>query len=173
MRWFLAVLAVLAAVVVLVVVVGMLLPKGHVARSHATIDASPDAVWHTLTDVEGFPAWRADVARVELLASRNGHKTWREIGKHGTITFEEELAEAPRRLVGRIADPELPFGGTWTYDVAPDAGGTRVTITEDGVVHNPIFRFMSRYVFGHHATQEAYLRALAKKFGREATPVRG
>jgi uncharacterized protein YndB with AHSA1/START domain len=173
MRWILAVLTALVAVAVLVTTIGMLLPKEHTARSHARINAPPDSVWRALTDVEAFPSWRGDVSRVEMLPSPNGHKTWREIGKHGTITFEEIVAEPPRHLVGRIADANLPFGGSWTYDVVPDGSVSRVTITENGTVHNPLFRFMSRYIFGHHATQEAYLRALGRKFGHEAMPVRG
>ena len=173
MRWLLVVLAALAGIVLLVVVAGMLLPKEHTARSHAAINAPPDSVWRALTDVAAFPTWRDDVSRVEILPTTNGKKAWREVGKHGTIAFEETVAERPRRLVARIADPSLPFGGTWTYDVAPETAGSRVTITEDGVVHNPVFRFMSRFVFGHHATQEAYLRALGRKFGHDATPVRG
>jgi uncharacterized protein YndB with AHSA1/START domain len=173
MRWILTIVAVLVGVVLLVAIVGTLLPKEHTARSHATIKAQPDSVWRALTDVEAFPSWRGDVSRVEMVSSASSRKTWREIGKHGTITLEEVVAEPPRRLVGRIADPNLPFGGTWTYDVTPDGGGTRVTITEEGVVHNPVFRFMSRYIFGHHRTQEAYLRALGRKFGHDATPVRG
>jgi uncharacterized protein YndB with AHSA1/START domain len=173
MRWILTVVGVLAAVVAIVVVVGMLLPKEHTARSHATFDAAPDSIWRVLTDVEAFPAWRGDVSRVELLPPSNGHRSWREIGKNGTITFEEVAAEPSRRLVSRIADPNLPFGGSWTYDVVPDSNGTRVTITENGIVYNPVFRFMSRYVFGHHATQEAFLRSLGKKVGQNVTPVRG
>lgn len=172
MRWILTVLGVLAAVVLIVVVVGMLLPKEHTARTNATFNAAPDSIWRALTDVEAFPSWRGDVSRVELLPSSNGHRTWREIGKNGTITFEEVAAEPSRRLVSRIADPNLPFGGSWTYDVARDANGTRVTITENGIVHNPVFRFMSRYVFGHHATQEAFLRSLGQKVGHNVTPVR-
>jgi uncharacterized protein YndB with AHSA1/START domain len=173
MRWLMILLAAVAGLVVLVVLTGMLLPREHTARSHASIPAPPDAVWRALTDVESFPSWRRDVSRVEPLPPSNGRRMWREIGTNGTITFEEVLAETPRRLIARIADPSLPFGGTWTYDVAPDGTGSRVTIREDGVVHNPVFRFMSRFIFGHHATQEAYLRALGRKFGYDATPVRG
>lgn len=172
MRWLVVVLAAIVALVLLVVVVGILLPREHTARSHATINAPPDSVWRALTDVAAFPTWRDDVSSVEMLPSTNGQRAWREIGKHGTITFEETAANPPRRLVARIADTGLPFGGSWTYDVAPELAGSRVTITEDGVVHNPVFRFMSRFVFGHHATQEAYLRALGRKFGQAATPVR-
>jgi hypothetical protein len=89
------------------------------------------------------------------------------------VVYEEVEADPPRRLVARIADPSLPYGGSWTYVVAPERDGSRVTITEDGVVRNPIFRFVSRFVLGHHATQDAFLRALGRRFGQEATPVRG
>ncbi|MFN2565083.1 MAG: SRPBCC domain-containing protein [Gemmatimonadaceae bacterium] len=173
MRWPAVVLVALAGVPIVVVGVGFLLPKEHTATSHATIKAPPDSVWVALTDVDEFPAWRDDVARVEVLPRRDGHKIWREFGKADAVTFEEVEAVPPRRLVARIADPSLPFGGSWTYVVAPEDGGSRVTITEEGVVHNPVFRFVSRFVLGHHATQEAYLRALARRFGHDATPVRG
>jgi hypothetical protein len=65
----------------------------------------------------------------------------------------------------------LPFGGRWEFDITPaGADASRVTITERGWVSNPIFRFVSRYVMGHTASLEAYLRALGKQFGSEPTP---
>jgi hypothetical protein len=76
-----------------------------------------------------------------------------------------EQAVPDRLLVGRIADANLPFGGSWTYELAPDAGGrTTLTITEDGEVYNPIFRFMSRFVMGHDATIKQYLSDVGKRF---------
>ena len=54
--------------------------------------------------------------------------------------------------------------------LAAENGGTRVTIREDGEVSNVLFRFMSRYVFGHTATMDSYLTALAKRFGEEVVP---
>jgi hypothetical protein len=45
-----------------------------------------------------------------------------------------------------------------------------VTITERGLVGNPIFRFVSRFVIGQTATMDSYLRALGKRFGEEVTP---
>jgi uncharacterized protein YndB with AHSA1/START domain len=171
MRWLFIVLGAIAGVPIVIVVVGLLLPKEHTATSHATISAPPDSVWNALTEVDEFPAWRDDVSRVEVLPSRDGHRIWREMGKHDVVTYEEVEADPPRRLVARIADPSLPYGGSWTYVVAPDAGGSRVTITEDGVVYNPVFRFVSRFVFGHHATQDEYLRALGRRFGQDASPV--
>ena len=43
--------------------------------------------------------------------------------------------------------------------------GTRLTITERGEVYNPIFRFLSRFVFAQTATMESFLRGLGGKFG--------
>ena len=62
----------------------------------------------------------------------------------------------------RIADPELPFGGTWTYELKPEGTGTRLVITERGEVYNPIFRFMSRFVFSRTATMEKMVADLEK-----------
>lgn len=73
--------------------------------------------------------------------------------------------DPPRRLVGRIVDTGAPFGGSWTYQVTPVDGGSRVSVTEDGWVSNPIFRFMARFVFGYHSTLDSYLRALGRRFG--------
>jgi hypothetical protein len=40
-------------------------------------------------------------------------------------------------------------------------GTTRVTITEDGKIYNPFFRFLSRYVFGYAQSMQTYLTDLA------------
>jgi hypothetical protein len=69
--------------------------------------------------------------------------------------------------VRTIADPSLPFGGKWVYDVAPDGSGSTLTITEDGKVYNPIFRFVSRYFMNQAGTIETVMRDLAKHFGEE------
>ena len=45
-----------------------------------------------------------------------------------------------------------------------------MTITERGVVYNPIFRFVSRFLMGYTATMKTYLNALARRFGGETTP---
>jgi hypothetical protein len=86
------------------------------------------------------------------------------------ITMEQMEAIPAKRLVGRISDKSLPFGGGWTYELQPLDGGTRLTITETGIVRNPIFRFVSRFVMGHSATLDKYLTFLGQKFGEQVTP---
>jgi hypothetical protein len=56
--------------------------------------------------------------------------------------------------------------------VAPRGERTLLRITEEGEVYNPLFRFMSRYVFGHYRTLEQYARDLGRHFGEDVTPVR-
>ena len=73
-------------------------------------------------------------------------------------------------MVTRIVDLDLGYSGTWTYTLTKEAAGTRVQITEAGEVSNILFRFLSRFVFGHTGTMEKYLTALGKKFGEEVSP---
>ena len=172
MKWLLVVIAVLVLIVAVVVIVGYMLPRDHVASTAATIPAPPDSVWEALTEVRDYPRWRPGVRSVDVL-STEGALRWREKTGDGDITFERTEEQRPRRLAARITDEDLPFGGSWTYELAPEANGTRLTITERGFVTNPLFRFMSRFVFGHHRTQEDFQRALGRRFGHDVTITRG
>jgi hypothetical protein len=68
-------------------------------------------------------------------------------------------------LITKIADPKLPFGGTWTYDIAPAGDSCTLTITENGEVYNPLFRFVSRFIIGQSTTMDGYIKALDAKLG--------
>jgi uncharacterized protein YndB with AHSA1/START domain len=152
---------------VLVTVIGWLLPRDHVATRIGRYRQPPDAIWKAITDVEAIPPWREGLKSVQRLPDRNGFPAHIEVTSSGTIPMETVEMVPPQKLVTRIADPKLPFGGTWTFEIAPTAEGATLRITERGYVTNPFFRFMSRFVFGQTSTMESYLRSLAKKFGEE------
>ena len=134
MRWILYIVVPLVLVVVLVIVIGAMLPKKHTASRTVTIALPPDALYRLLTEI-----------------------------KFGDVPVRIERQEAPSLLVTRVVEGQ-PFGGTWTYRVAPaPAGGSQLTITEDGEVYNVVFRFMSRFVFGHYATLDAFLEDVKKR----------
>jgi uncharacterized protein YndB with AHSA1/START domain len=156
--------------IVLVAIVGALLPARHICSRRVTLKQPPQTIWDTLVDVDNFPAWRKDVTKVERLADHDGHPVHREHCGGMIITMEQMEAIPAKRLVGRISDKSLPFGGGWTYELQPLDGGTRLTITETGIVRNPIFRFVSRFVMGHSATLDKYLTFLGQKFGEQVTP---
>lgn len=171
MRLFLIIVASFATLVALVTIIGALLPRDHVATLTARIAAPPAAVWSAITDPASFPKWRADVTKVDILPATATGPSWREHSRNGAITMVVDLAEPPRKLVGRIADEGLPFGGKWIYQIEPDGdSASRVTITEAGSVYNPIFRFVSRFIMGHTASIDTYLRSLGRHFGSETTP---
>ena len=158
MKWLIYVGLVVVMVPVIVVAIGASLPKEHVARRSASLRASQNDVFRLIA---GPSTWRG--FRYEPL-SENPLK-WRETDTSGdTITYERVETLAPTRIVNRIADPKLPFGGSWTYEIVPNGTGTELTITENGEVYNPIFRFVSRFIMGHTATIEKYQRDLAEQF---------
>ncbi len=149
------------ALVALVWTVGACLPAAHTATVEARFASPPAVLWSAVSDLEGSAAWRPSATRVVRLADRDGRAVYEETNDFGPVRYEVVEATPPARLVTRIVD-EAEFGGTWTYVLADDGGGTRLTITEDGVVHAPVFRFVSRFVMGHDATLRTYLGDLQR-----------
>ena len=155
-----------ATLVLAIAAVGWMLPMKHRATGRATLAAPPSAVYALITDVQRFPEWRSKLTSVEALPPVEGKTSFREVGDDGRILYVVEEAIPNERLVTRIADPELPFGGRWTFTLRPVGAGTMLEIVEDGEVYNPIFRFMSRFVFGHSATIERYLDDVERRLAR-------
>jgi hypothetical protein len=128
-------------IVAAVAAIGSMLPRNHRASRSLRLHRSPDEVWTAVTQLTGPSNMPVDV--VERVP--------------------------PRRLVTRVSEREKNFGGTWTIAIAPDTSGgaaptSVLTITEDGWAANPIFRFVSRFVIGHHATMDGILEQVAKNF---------
>jgi uncharacterized protein YndB with AHSA1/START domain len=163
MRIALIILGAFAALVIIVVAVGLALPVNHQAVSEARFRQSPAEIFAVITDAKNFPSWRPSVKNVEVLPDSAGRKRFREAGSDGSILYEIEQAAPNTRLVTRIADRSLPFGGSWTYELIPDGDSTTLRITENGEVYNPVFRFLSRFVMGHTSTMDRYLRDLAHR----------
>ena len=164
MGWLLIVVLAVVVAGAGVVGTGVALPEAHVARVRARIDQSPLEVFGAIRDVVGAKEWRTGMKRVEVLSREGEPLRWKEYGANGAITFRREEVVPPTRLVYRIDDPTLPFGGRWIYELRPEGKGTLLEITEEGTVRNPVFRFMSRFVFGHYRTLEQYVRDLGRHF---------
>ena len=140
MRWIAFVAGGLVVLIAGIAIIGSMLPRAHKASRTLRLRRAPADVWPVVTKT----AHAASVP-VDVLESN-----------------------PPHRLVTRVKDTERNFGGTWTIAIVPVPDGSTVTITEDGWVANPIFRFMSRLVIGHHATMDALLKEVAKAFNEEA-----
>jgi hypothetical protein len=125
--------------ILLITLIGYLLPQNHIASMGANFKLSVGEIWQLVSDVK----------------SDDG------------VNYEVVESVPPRRLVTRIANKDLPYGGSWTYEIEPIALGARLTITENGEVYNPYFRFMSRFVFGYYSTMDKYFKSLGKQLGNE------
>jgi hypothetical protein len=163
----------LVALVLACTLAGFALPRAHQAARTTRLARSADDVWRAIRDVDATPRWRRGVTAIER--PHADPTQWRERSRHGVIAFaldEDSPPTATRsgRMVSRITDDSLPFGGRWIFVVATDGDGARVTVTEDGFVSNPLFRFLSRFVFGHATTLEQYLSDLGRHLGVTATP---
>lgn len=143
MKFLWIALAALAALVAIVWIAGAMLPVKHVATRRARFRQTPQAVWSA-------------IAR---------EKTFRE----DDVDYEVTRSEPPRVLETRIAQKDLPYGGSWLYEITPGPDATELRITENGEVYNPAFRLISRFIMGHTATIDKTLHALGNKFGESIT----
>ena len=172
MKWILIAVAALVLLAGGVVVVGMLVPREHVVAVRATYRAAPDDVYRAIHDVARFGEWRSGLDSVEVLASDGDLLRWQETADWGVLTFQHDEVVPGRRIVSRIVDEGQGFGGTWRWDIEPEGSGSRVTITEHGVIDNPLYRFMSRYMMGYYSSLETYAEDLGRRLGEDVDPVR-
>ena len=158
-------------IVALAWIIGALLPKTHSATRMARYNQPSEKIWAALTNIDTMPSWRTDLKSIKRLPDKDGLPAWVETSGFGEMPLYVELSDPTRRLVCRISDPKLPFGGTWTYVITPADGGSTLRITEDGEIRPALFRFMSRFLFGYTSTMETYLKNLGRHFGEVVSPV--
>jgi len=169
MRIVLGVVVGLIAVVAVAFGVGLLLPREHRASSRVTLTAAPEVVWPVVRDLASLVGTWSELTSARRIADASGMDFFFKQEGGFEMRLIVEAASEPSRMVTRIdAPPDAAFGGTWTYRLEPVSGGTRLTVTEDGYVSNPLFRVMMK-AMGVHRTVDGYLKALGKKLGEAVT----
>ncbi len=171
--WILAgIVAVVGMALVALAAHGRTLDERHVATCVVRLRASPRAVWEKIGDPATYPAWAPGVSAVDVSKDASNRPVWTMQTKRGPLAARVETMDTSRRLVTRIVDDTLPFGGTWTWEITPEgASGCRVRLTEDGFVRPPLFRALAKHVFGHHATIRGFLAGLASHLGEAGARV--
>lgn len=164
MKWVLIVIGGLVALIALAAIVGMFMPKGHVATHDMRLPQPPDSVWAVITDFAKQPEWFSEVKSSERAGDVNGHPAWRENYGGFTAVMETSVWEPPRRLVRVLHSDNSGFRGSWTWELSPDGAGTRLVITERGEVDNPLFRLMGA-LMDQSATARKYGEALQRRLG--------
>jgi uncharacterized protein YndB with AHSA1/START domain len=163
MKILLLVLCVLAGLVLLaglgLYLIGRAQPERHTASITFTVPKPRAAVWAALTDYAAMPRWWPAVKSVRLETRAGGEViTWNTDASGQVIGFRTAEEKAPARLVREIVGENLPFGGTWTYELAEAGGATRVTLTEDGFVKPPFFRGVAKLFMKPDATMRDFER---------------
>ena len=169
MLWLWITLGVVGTLVAVVVILGLLQSPRHVASARATYARPPAEVFAAISDHAPQASWRKDLKSLEMLPAQGGRTVFRETTGFGPVTFIVDESVPERRYVVRILDDDLPYGGTWTFELEPKGAGTQLTITEAGEVKVFLFRAMSAF-FSKTATIEGYLRSLGAKFGETVAP---
>ena len=170
MRILLGLVGVLIVLVGLATLVGLLLPRGHRVASGISLRQSPDSVWSVVRDFEHAASWWPELKSVRRLPDLDGRERWQQVtgmGALGLIIMEADPPHSLRSLIDTTGGS--PFGGEWHYQISPTEGGSRLIITENGWVSNPLFRTISR-LMGYHGTMDSYLTALARHFGEAGRP---
>lgn len=165
--------ALIVAVLAVITAIGWTLPAEHRIAREAELPHGPDTVWTAISDFPALPAWMPGIRRVHKLDAIDGRERWLYETAEGDMTIEVVTRSAPTELTIRSVNSDLAFGGTWTHRISPANAGSRLSITEQGWISNPFFRFMYRYVFARATTPDEALAALQRHLaGRAETLAR-
>jgi hypothetical protein len=78
MKWVLIIVAALVALVSLMAIIGLMVPRDHVAAASITLRQSPDSVWKVIRDLGGMGAWWGEVKSSVRTADKDGHERWEQ-----------------------------------------------------------------------------------------------
>lgn len=101
----------------------------------ASVDvaAPPEAVWRVVSDVTRMPEWSPELRRLFVLGSRELRVGMQLLGinRRGRVAWPT-TSKVVRLEPGRaVAWKTRESGATWTYELEPVAGGTRLTARRD------------------------------------------
>lgn len=156
------------AFIAIAAVAGVMMDANHAVSREAVYSRSPQEIWAVITRFDTTPQWRSDVQSVRIDSGEPVRFV--ELGGQGPVPMEVTEHDAPHRLVLMANGLDLPFSGSWTFDLTEVDGGTRLTITESASIDNPIVRFVSHTFLDPADMPETYLVDLGRHFGEEVSP---
>ncbi len=109
------------------------MPQPLPISASVVVAASPDAVWAVVSDVTRMPEWSPELRRLFVLGRREPRVGMRLLGinRRGYAAWPT-TSRVVRFEPGRaVAWKTRESGATWTYELEPVEGGTRVTGRRD------------------------------------------
>lgn len=170
MKILLFVVLAVVGLVAVVTVVGLFMPRNHVATSEITLKQPPDKVYAALRDIGGMKAWWTDLKVSERVSGAAGER-WRQEASGFKMEIDVINDAPPTGFTTKIVEEKgAPFGGMWHYRFTSTPSGTTVTATEEGWIAPPPFRVIAT-MRGLHRSLDHVLVALGTHFGETVTPV--
>lgn len=161
MKLLLIIIGIIVCLIIIVIIIGYLLPVKHKSSVQVLIDAAPEKVWQRLINFKDYPEWRMDLKNVEVKSNTE----WVETNSNNDKLPLKILTNKPlQTLITQFNATDLPYGGSWEFNLTPEGDNTMVSITENGEVYNPIFRFVSKFIMGHATSQKKYADYLKQSF---------
>lgn len=161
MNYLYAAIGLLVLLVTVILAIGAMLPIKHIASRSVVLNMPTEKIWSLITNYADMPNWRKELHKVTMTTASNGNEIWQEFeNEKESLDFETIEQINNQKLVRKIVGDSSDFGGTWTFELTENNGKTTLTITENGEVYNILFRFVSKYIMGHHATMDKYIQQL-------------
>jgi hypothetical protein len=120
---------------------GRSLPPEHDVAVSAVAPVSPEQAWALLSDPKRRTEWAPDVEKVGQVGEVAGRETWRELdASEDRFDFSIVSRTFPVWEVAIARPEDIGMRGGWTWTLAPEGAGTRVTVRERGTIDNLLFR---------------------------------
>lgn len=163
------------AIIMLVVILGIyaggyFLPPAYVAKTRSVINRRPDQLFDMLIDFPKWPRWNKEASNAARMPDHNGHQVWLLGEQILEIVQIVPLVNGVGQIFTRLHDAKSPVQGTWTWLIEPEGGGATLTIIEEATIKSPVWRFLAKYLFGHHHTGKSLLFQIGNSIEQEIHP---
>jgi hypothetical protein len=153
-------LCVVAVVVMIMVGAGM--SPRHVVTRRMSFAAPPERVWSALLSIRQLPVDRSDLRAVDQGTSTRPPDSIEVVGS--LVKIEIDTFRPPYALVIRTVEPEVAWGGTWTFSLELESAQiTKLTVTEEAEVRTRLLRFAVRAFGLEESLVDGIFRAVKRK----------
>ncbi len=144
---------------------GTNLPATHKFNKTAIYDKPIELIWQAIADYEIQPQWSENTVSSELLESidtQHGDDIWRFVYADGNfMDIKITQSQPPFLHISKIINTDYPFTGSWKFELAKiDDNKTKLVLTEEGTVENPLWRLIFKHIIGQEIGAESYLQEL-------------
>jgi hypothetical protein len=155
MRIVIIILIVIVTLVIIMILIGRMLPVKHTVSQSHIFRSSTDDVWKVVSNINEWKAWRSDLKNLEITSATTF--------KADNVDYSISNSVPGVSFTTIIVTKDLPYGGSWNYVFEKEGSGCKLTVTENGEVFNPLFRFLSKYVFGHEGSMKSFMQSLTTR----------